>query len=38
MNDVFISYAHADNEVPEGAGTKFAWVTARARACLNFCV
>ncbi|WP_168787662.1 toll/interleukin-1 receptor domain-containing protein [Paraburkholderia aromaticivorans] len=29
--DVFISYAHADNEVPEGAGTKFGWVTALAR-------
>jgi hypothetical protein len=29
--DVFVSYAHADNEVPEGAATKFGWVTTLAR-------
>lgn len=29
-HDVFVSYAHADNEVPEGAGTKSGWVTALA--------
>jgi hypothetical protein len=29
--DVFISYAHADNEVPEGAATELGWVTMLAR-------
>ncbi|GJH18422.1 TIR domain-containing protein [Caballeronia novacaledonica] len=27
-HDVFVSYAHNDNEVVEGAGTKLGWVTA----------
>lgn len=29
--DVFVSYAHADNEIPEGTSAQFGWVTALAR-------
>ena len=29
--DVFVSYAHADNEVPEGSSAKYGWVTTLAR-------
>jgi hypothetical protein len=28
--DVFVSYAHADNEKPEGSSAKFGWVTTLA--------
>jgi hypothetical protein len=29
-SDVFVSYAHADNEKPEGSSAKFGWVTTLA--------
>ena len=29
--DVFVSYAHADNEIPESSSAKFGWVTTLAR-------
>jgi hypothetical protein len=29
--DVFVSYAHADNGIPEGTSAKFGWVTTLAR-------
>ena len=29
--DMFVSYAHDDNTVPDGAAAKFGWVTALAR-------
>ena len=28
--DVFVSYAHADNEIPEGTAARCGWVTALA--------
>jgi hypothetical protein len=30
-HDVFVSYAHADNEVPEGSSARYGWVTTLAR-------
>jgi hypothetical protein len=31
MHDVFVSYAHADNEIAEGSSAKFGWVTTLAQ-------